>query len=106
MDNARLDRFEDSVSRLHEVMSEVREDLSGMRGEVQSEIRTLNSHVNMHRVAIYGDGNGMRGLDKRVDRLEEDRKQKKWWLGAVVGAALASIGAWLANIATAWHAKP
>jgi hypothetical protein len=99
VDNARLERIEDKLNELSHT-------IASFCSEASVDLRRLNAEQNMHRVMIYGDGNGMRGLDKRVDRLEQADKQKKWWVATMIAAAGAAISAWVANVLTTLHGKP
>jgi hypothetical protein len=103
VNDARLDRFEDSQGEMLAALHGLKSDVAAFRGELQEKVRALESQTGIHRVWFTGDGNGIKGTFTRLDRLEQTEVQKKWWIGAAVTAVLASIGQW---IATAWSARP
>lgn len=51
--------------------------------------------LNRHDSTIFGDGNGKRGLDKRVDRIEQRNKLVNAFFGLNIGIVMKLLWDWI-----------
>lgn len=73
--------------------------LEGLTAKMHDRIRASDEWRAKVDRALWGDGNGQKGHNVRLDRLEQAQERQKWFTravgGAVVTAAVAALWALL-----------
>ena len=55
----------------------IHERLASLEAQHKLTNEMIQVVINRHEISIFGDGNGKRGLNNRVDRLEVESKNKR-----------------------------
>lgn len=84
------------IHKLDKQQSLTQSHIKSERGNIDRKYGEIEKDVNKLSKTVYGDGNGNKGLNIKIDRLEQDKeKQKthnKYLWSAITTAAVAAIG--------------
>jgi hypothetical protein len=72
------------------------EEIHADEGIMPAWARSLHSKIDRLDVHITGGSEPSRGLNVRVDRLEQSEVRKNWWATTAMGGAIAAM------IASGW----